>query len=53
MKTSRISNRRNGYGEEDYMHLDFVAEMQEKFLQKKYVKILLDMVTTRQENIDR
>ena len=35
MKTRKINNRKNGLGEEDYMHLNFVAEMHVKFLQKK------------------
>lgn len=38
MKTRKISNRKNGLGEEDYMHLNFVAEMHIKFLQKKISK---------------
>ena len=35
MKTSRISNRRNGFGEEDKIHFDFVVAMKTKILQKK------------------
>lgn len=35
MKTSRVSNKRNGFGEEDNLHLDFVAAMKTKILEKK------------------
>jgi|APGre2960657404_1045060.scaffolds.fasta_scaffold194912_1 hypothetical protein len=35
MKISRISNRRNGFGEEDNMHFKFAAEMKTKILEKK------------------
>jgi len=27
MKTRKVSNRKNGLGEEDYMHLNFVADI--------------------------
>ena len=33
-----MKTRKNGLGEEDYMHLNFVAEMHIKFLQKKISK---------------
>ena len=35
MKTRKISNRKNGFGEEDYIHLAFVVAMKTKILEKK------------------